>query len=387
MSIQEKKSYIVFGKPEIGEAEIAEVVDSLRSGWIGKGPKVSRLEDDFRMYKQADHAVAVNSCTAALHLSLVAAGIGPGDEVITTAMTFCATVNAVIHSGATPVLVDSRASDQCIDAELIEGKITPRTKAIIPVHYAGYACDMDRVMAVARKYGLKVIEDCAHAIETTYKGKPVGTFGDAGCFSFYVTKNLVTAEGGMVLFKDAALAERVRVLSLHGMSVDAWKRFSGGGYKHYDVIAPGFKCNMTDLQAALGIHQLKAVEEKLLRRKEIWSLYKEELKGAGLGLPVEPASFVKHAYHLFPLRIAAEAGMDRDRFLLELHERGIGAGVHYQSLAFYPYYQQAFGWRQEDYPQSIAFGAETLSIPLSSGMSAEEVERVVKAVREIMDHA
>lgn len=373
--------YVVFGKPDIGEAEIAEVVDSLRSGWIGKGPKTARFEEDFRRYIGAEFAIGVNSCTAALHVSMLAAGIGPGDEVITTAMTFCATANAIIHVGAVPVPVDCRAQDQCLDPDLIEEKITSRTKAIIPVHYAGNACDMDRIMAIARKHNLLVIEDCAHAIETTYKGRHVGTFGLAGCYSFYVTKNLSTAEGGMVVTNEPAMVDRLRVFSLHGMSTDAWKRFSDDGYKHYAVVEAGFKYNMFDLQAAIGIHQLKNLEQKWPLRAALWAKYRKALAGLPIGLPPEPASGVRHAYHLFPVTVNENR---RDDFLRLMHERGVGTGVHYQSLAWHPFYQKAYGWREEDYPNARQFGMTTASIPLSAALSEEEADRVIAAIRDIL---
>ncbi|MFH0753775.1 MAG: DegT/DnrJ/EryC1/StrS family aminotransferase [Candidatus Omnitrophota bacterium] len=387
MSVPANEPYVVFGKPDIGEAEIAEVVDSLRSGWVGKGPKTARFEENFSSYLGAKFAVGVNSCTAALHVSLIAAGIGPGDEVITTAMTFCATVNAIIHAGATPVIVDCRHEDQCIDPDLIGQKITPRTKAIIPVHYAGNACDMDRIMAIAHQHGLLVIEDCAHAIETTYKGKHVGTFGIMGCFSFYVTKNLLTAEGGMVVTDDAKMVERLRVFSLHGMSMDAWKRFTDDGYKHYEVTAAGFKYNMFDIQAAMGIHQLKAIESKWQCRSALWQRYQLELKGLAAALPADGAAHVRHAYHLFPLVIGAgKSQVSRDKFLQLMHQKGIGTGVHYQCLAAYAFYQKTFGWCLTDYPNAARFGMGTASIPFSSALKDEEVKRVIHSVREILQH-
>ncbi len=253
--------FLVFGSPMIEEAEIDEVVASLRSGWLGTGPKVARFEEDFRNYKSSPHAIAVNSCTAALHLSMLAAGLQPGDEVITTAMTFVATVNAIIHAGLTPVLADIDPITMNIDPRSIEQKITSRTKAILPVHFAGRACDMDAICDIANRNNLKIIEDCAHAIETEYKGRKTGSFGDFGCFSFYVTKNIITGEGGMVITKSEEDAAKIKVMALHGLSKDAWKRFSDEGYKHYYATAAGFKYNMMDIQAAIGIHQLKRIEK------------------------------------------------------------------------------------------------------------------------------
>lgn len=246
--------FLVFGAPQIEEAEIDEVVSSMRSGWLGTGPKVALFEQRFREYMGAANAVAVNSCTAALHLSLLAAGVGPGDEVITSALTFCATVNAIIHTGATPVIADVDPVTMNIDPDDLAARITDRTRAILPVHVAGRPCEMDRICRLVDQHGLALIEDCAHAVETEFQGRKVGTFGAFGCFSFYATKNLTTGEGGMVLTKSDDDAARVKVLALHGMSQDAWKRFSDEGYRHYEVIEAGFKYNMMDLQAAIGLH-------------------------------------------------------------------------------------------------------------------------------------
>jgi len=383
--VREKGNFLIFGSPDIGEAEIQEVAASLRSGWLGTGPKVQKFENDFKAYKQANFAVAVNSCTAALHLSMLAAGIGPGDEVITTAMTFCATVNAIIHSGATPVLVDCDPLTYCIDPRAIEKKITPKTRAVVLVHFAGNACDMEMIMAIAGKYNLKLIEDCAHAIETTYKGKHVGTFGDFGCFSFYVTKNVVTGEGGMVLSKKAEDADNIRILALHGMSKDAWKRFSDEGYKHYKVVQLGFKYNMMDLQAAIGIHQLTRIEENWNRRKIIWQYYRKELKELPITLPAEPLFFVRHGYHLYTVMIDKEkAGIDRDTFLSAMTKENIGVGVHYQSIPSHPYYQKVYGWVPEDYPNSSLISRQTVSLPLSSKLSDQDIGDVAAAVKKII---
>ena len=255
-----RKDFLIFGSPIIEEPEINEVMDSLKKGWLGTGPKVEQFENSFAAYKGVNHAVALNSCTAALHLSLLAANLKPGDEVITTPMTFCATINAIIHAGAIPVLADVNPLTMNIDPQQVEEKITKKTKVILPVHFAGRPCEMDAIMDIAKRHNLKVIEDCAHAIETEYKGKKTGTFGDFGCFSFYVTKNIVTGEGGMVISSRDEDSSRIKVLALHGMSKDAWKRFGDEGYKHYSVVECGFKYNMMDIQAAIGIHQLKRIE-------------------------------------------------------------------------------------------------------------------------------
>jgi len=383
--IRAKEQFLVFGSPAIEDAEIQEVVASLKSGWLGTGPKVAQFENDFRSYKGAEYAVAVSSCTAALHLSMLAAQLKPGDEVITTAMTFCATVNAIIHAGATPVLVDIDPATMNIDPQQVEEKITSKTRIIIPVHFAGRPCQMDDLCEIADRYGLKLIEDCAHAIETEYRGRKAGTFGDFGCFSFYVTKNIVTGEGGMILTRREEDAARIKVLALHGMSKDAWKRFSDNGYKHYQVVECGFKYNMMDLQAALGIHQLQRVEPYWLRRKEIWQRYNEAFAVLPISLPTDPEPETRHAYHLYTILIdEAKAGMARDAFLDAMTAHNIGVGVHYLSIPEHPYYQKTFGWKPEDYPNAMRIGRQTVSLPLSAKLTDEDVEDVIKGVRQIL---
>lgn len=378
-----RKDFLVFGSPAIEEEEIQEVVDSLRSGWLGTGPKVALFESEFAKYKGVDKSLvaAVNSCTSALHLSMIAAGIGPGNEVIVPTLTFCATVNAIIHAGATPVLADVDPHTMNIDPKDIESRITPKTRAIIPVHFAGRPCDMDAIIQIARQHNLKVIEDCAHAIEGEYKGKKAGTFGDFGCFSFYVTKNVVTGEGGMVLAQNEKDIERIKRLALHGMSADAWHRFSDKGYKHYKVIECGFKYNMMDLQAAIGIHQLKRVEKNWERRQEVWNSYQEAFSGLPVTRPAEPEPHTRHAYHLYTLLIDEErSGIGRDSFLDEMTIRNIGVGVHYLSIPEHPFYQEKFGWRPDDYPNAKHIGRQTVTLPLSAKLSNEDTKDVIKAV-------
>ena len=380
-----RDDFLVFGAPLIGEEEIAEVVDTLRGGWLGTGPKVAQFERDFAAYKGGGHPVAVNSCTAALHVSLLAAGIGPGDEVITTPLTFCATVNAIIHAGARPVLADVDPRTLNIDPRAVERAITSRTRAVLPVHFAGRPCDMDELCDVARRHDLRIIEDCAHAIEAEYDGQRCGTFGDFGCFSFYVTKNVMTAEGGMVLARDAAAAARVKTLALHGMSKDAWKRFGDDGYKHYEVVEVGFKYNMTDVQASLGIHQLRRVEANWRRREQVWHRYNAALAGLPLALPPAPEWNTRHAYHLYTVGVdPARAGITRDAFLAAMAERNIGVGVHYQSLPEHRFYQERFGWRPQDWPVALRVGAQTVSLPVSAKLSDADVEDVVAAVRHVL---
>jgi dTDP-4-amino-4,6-dideoxygalactose transaminase len=380
-----RDTFLVFGSPAIGEEEISEVVRVLRSGWIGTGPKAAEFEQKFKSYIKAKHAVAVNSATAALHLSFLASGVQVGDEVITTANTFCATVNAIIHSGATPVLVDMDPVTCNLDVSQIENAITPHTKAICPVHYAGLPCEMDEIEKLAKKYGLLIVEDCAHAVETLYKGKQAGTFGDFGCFSFYVTKNVVTGEGGMIITKQEHYANRLKILALHGMTKDAWKRFGDEGYHHYQVVEPGFKYNMTDIQAALGIHQLARVEKNWLKREAIWKTYSNHLKHLPLGLPAAARPSDRHAYHLFPIRVnASKAGITREKFLKEMTARKIGVGVHYMSIPEHPFYQKKFGWKPEDFPEAMAYGRETVSLPLSVTLADDDVEDVILAIEDIL---
>ncbi len=381
--IRSKDDFLVFGSPVIEDDEIEEVVASMKSGWLGTGPKVARFEQDFAAYKGARHVAAVNSCTAALHLSMLAAGVKGGDEVISTAMTFCATVNAIIHTGATPVLADVDPHTMNIDPEQVEAKITARTKAILPVHFAGRPCDMDALVDIARRHDLKIIEDCAHAIESEYKERKTGTFGDFGCFSFYVTKNIITGEGGMVLAKREEDIARIKMLALHGMSKDAWQRFGDDGYKHYYVVECGYKNNMTDLQAAIGIHQLKRIEHYWRRRKEIWSRYNEAFSKLPIQLPSEPEADTRHSFHLYTLLIdEKETGMDRDQFLNAMTGQNIGVGVHYLSLPEHPYYQQKFGWKPEDYPHAMQIGRQTASLPLSAKLNDQDVDDVIRSVRK-----
>ncbi|MGB8363070.1 MAG: DegT/DnrJ/EryC1/StrS family aminotransferase [Rhizomicrobium sp.] len=384
-----RKSYLVFGQPLIEEPEIEEVVSSLRAAWLGTGPKVAEFERRVAAYKQSPHAVAVNSCTAGLHLACLALGIGPGDEVIVPAMTFCATVNAIVHAGATPVLVDVEPDTFNIDPEAVRMAITTRTKAIMPVHFAGRACNMDALLAIAKQYGLKIIEDCAHAIETEFRGRKVGTIGDCGVLSFYSTKNIVTGEGGMVLTPDADVASRVKILALHGMSKDAWKRFSDAGYIHYDVVEIGFKYNMMDLQAAIGMHQIERVETYWQKRLHVWEEYNEAFANLPISLPAPLDDTSRHGLHLYTLLIdERRANISRDEFISAMHKRNIGTGVHYRSIPEHPIYQQRFGWNPHDYPIAKAVGRTTVSLPLSAKLGQDDVDDVICAVHDILqtDH-
>ena len=385
-----RDDFIIFGSPALGEAEIEEVVHSMRSGWLGTGPKVARFERDFAAYKGVpeNRVAAVNSGSAALHVSLIAAGIGPGDEVITTAMTFCATANAIIHVGATPILADVDPITMNIDPGQIKGRITDKTRALLPVHMAGRPCDMNAIMTIAKEHDLLVIEDCAHAIESEYDGQKAGTFGHFGCFSFYVTKNVITGEGGMIVSQNEEHIARAKVLALHGMSKNAWRRYSDEGYKHYYVVECGFKYNMMDLQAAIGIHQLASIEVNRKRRQRIWSLYQQAFADLPVTCPAEPETGTSHAYHLYALLIdETHSGVSRDQFLGMMSQHKIGVGVHYLSIPEHPYYRERFGWRPEDYPHSMRIGRQTVSLPLSPKLTDQDVEDVVTAVRHIITRA
>lgn len=377
--------FLVFGAPDIRQAEIDEVVDSLRSGWLGTGPKVARFEDAFGAYTGAPFSVAVNSCTAALHLSLLASGVGPGDEVITTALTFCATVNAIIHAGATPVLADVDPATMNVDPADVTRRITPRTRAVVPVHFAGRPCDMGGLVGLAKQYELLLIEDCAHAIETMYRGRHVGTFGDFGCFSFYVTKNVVTGEGGMVVTPNAEHAARIKVLALHGMTKDAWRRFSDEGYRHYGVVDAGYKYNMMDIQAAIGIHQLDRVAEGARRREQLWSRYDEAFAELPIRTPATSEVGTVHARHLYTILVdEPTSGVARDEFLSRMNKQNVGVGVHYLSVPEHPYYRERFGWLLEDYPHAARLGRSIVSLPLSSGLTDDDADDVIEAVRRCL---
>jgi dTDP-4-amino-4,6-dideoxygalactose transaminase len=383
--VRTKERFLVFGKPTIEEPEIAEVVDSLRAGWLGTGPKVARLERDFASYKGANHAVAMHSCTAGLHLSILAAGLKAGDEVITTPLTFCATVNAILHAGATPVLADVDPRTMNLDPNAVERALTPRTRAILPVHFAGRPCDMDALGDIVKRRKLVLIEDCAHAIETEYRGRKAGTFGEFGCFSFYATKNMTTGEGGMVLTANDEHAARLKMLALHGMSKDAWKRFSDDGYKHYQVVELGFKYNMMDLQAAIGLHQLPRIDRWLARRQEIWQRYDKAFAALPVERPAAPDPDTRHALHLYTLLVDEKrAGMSRDQFINAMTHHNIGVGVHYMSVPEHPYYQQRFSWKPELWPNAMSIGRRTVSIPLSAGLTDEDVDDVITAVKAIV---
>ncbi len=373
--------FLPYCLPSLGEEEIAEVVDSLRSGWVTTGPKVKRFEEDFGHYVGTQHAIAVNSCTAALHLVLAALGVGPGDEVILPTLTFCSTANVVVHLGAKPVLVDVTDDGQ-ISVNATRRAITSRTRAIVPVHFGGQACPLQEILDLADYLGISVIEDAAHAAGSSYAGHKIGTHGHATCFSFYATKNMTTGEGGMVTTNDADLAARIRLLSLHGMSRDAWKRYTQPGNWFYQVLEPGYKNNMTDLQASIGIHQLRKLEGFIHRRREIAARYGVAFADlAELQLPSDCPSR-PHAYHLFVVRLRAEvAPISRDELMDHLGRMNIGTSVHFIPIHRHPYYQDAFGYKPDQYPSAEQLFQEVISLPLYPGMSEDDVEDVIEAVR------
>jgi dTDP-4-amino-4,6-dideoxygalactose transaminase len=382
-----RDSYLIFGSPQFLEPEIEEVVAVLRSGWIGTGPKVVEFEKKFSEYIDTPHALAVNSCTAALHLALLAVGLSAGDEVIVPSMTFAATANTVIHAGGRPVLADVDRQTMCLDPEEVARLISPRTRSIIPVHFAGRACQMDEILKLAEHHGLRVIEDCAHAIETLYRGQHVGTLGAIGAFSFYVTKNLSTGEGGMATTSDTGWANRIKTLALHGLSADAWKRFSDEGFKHYEVIEPGFKYNMMDLQAAIGLHQLARIERNLGRRQEIWRWYDAAFGDLPVFLPAPEEEGTRHARHLYTLLLDIERlRASRDEIQQALHRQNIGTGIHYRALHLHSYYRKEFRYSRGDLPNSEWISDRTLSLPLSPKLSDGDVEDVIFAVRRTLEH-
>ncbi len=386
---------VPFHRPFIGDEEIQEVVDTLKSGWLTTGPKVKKFEQAFSEYTGAKHAIAVNSCTAALHLSLAGLGIGPSDVVITTPYTFVATAEAIQYVGARPVFVDIKESDFNIDPVKIEEYLSSgankelRTRALMPVHMAGQACDMNAIMAIAQKYNLHVVEDAAHCTEgwlENYQGEKakVGTIGDATCFSFYATKNITTGEGGMLTTDNEELAEKVRILALHGMSRDAWKRYTAEGSWYYEIVAQGYKYNLTDIGAALGLVQLKKVEKMhALREKYAKLLTREFVDLQEIIVPTESPN-VRHAWHLFLLRLQLDKlKISRNEFINKLQERGIQTSVHFIPLNLQPYFQQTFGYKKGDFPVAESVYESVISLPFFPSMTEEEVGYVAKCVKEI----
>ena len=380
-----RNDFLVFGSPKIEQEEIDEVVECLKSGWIGTGPRVNKFENAFCDYIGSKYAIALNSCTAALHLSMLISGVSIGDEVITTPMTFAATANAILHTGAKPIFVDVEKDSMNIDPTLIEKVISPKTKAILPVHFAGRPCNMDHIMEIAQKNNLLVIEDAAHAVEAKYKGKKIGNIGDMTCFSFYVTKNLVTGEGGMITTNNEEWSKKIKIRALHGMTSDARMRYANENYKHYQVIAPGFKYNMMDIQASLGIHQLKRLDKNFDRRKEIWNIYNKAFENLPITTPSEEKDTV-HGRHLYTLLLDLDnLKISRDEFLGEIVRENIGVGVHFISLHLQPYFKETFGLKKDDFPNSAFISERTVSIPFSAKLTEKDVQDVINAITKVLN--
>ncbi len=381
--------FLPFALPEIGEEEIAEVVDTLRSGWVTTGPKARKFEEAFIEFlgDSSLQAIAVNSATAGLHLALEALGIGPGDEVITTTHTFTATAEVVRYLGADVKLVDIDPATLNIDPAAIEALITPRTKALMPVHYAGLSVDMEAIYAIAAKHNLKVVEDAAHALPTTYKGQLIGTHrSDAVVFSFYANKTMTTGEGGMLVTRDAAVAARAKVMRLHGINRDAFDRFTAKVPSwYYEIVAPGFKYNLTDIAAALGLHQLKRLPGFQTRREQIAARFDEALADLPLILPPRPQHAGDlHSWHLYVIRLSDEATVNRDQLIDSLFADGIGVSVHYIPLHLHPYWKDRYDLKPEQFPHSQKAYERMLTLPLYTRMTDADVERVIAAVRKAL---
>jgi dTDP-4-amino-4,6-dideoxygalactose transaminase len=379
---------VPFHVPSIGEAEIAEVVDTLRSGWLTTGPKVTRFEGAFAGVVGARHAIAVNSATAALHLALEAVGITRGDEVIIPTYTFAATGEVVTYLGARPVLADCRADTFNIDLGTIEPHLTSRTKAIIPVHIAGQPCDMDPILELARRRGLHVIDDAAHALPTTYRGRMIGGLADITAFSFYATKTITTGEGGMITTERSDYAARMKRMSLHGLSGDAWNRYSSAGRWFYEIEEFGFKYNLTDLAAALGIHQLHRMEEFHQRRQRIAELYTEAFADLDSCATPYEAPYGTHAWHLYILRLnLAALRVGRNEVMEALRDRGVASSVHFMPLHLHPIYRKTYGYRPGQFPVAETAFTGAVSLPLYPRLSDEDVHFVIDAVRETLREA
>jgi dTDP-4-amino-4,6-dideoxygalactose transaminase len=379
------ETFLPYNLPDISDAEVDAVTDVLRSGWLAPGPRARAFEADFAAHTGARHAVAVDSATAGLHLALLTLGVGPGDEVITTPLTFAASVNVIIHCGATPVLADIDASDYCIDPAAVEHAVTPRTKAVMPVHHGGAACRMDEIVDIARRHGLRVVDDAAHALDTHIGDRPIGGFADATVFSFYPTKNVTSARGGMITTDDDALAERCRLLALHGLSSDAWDRYTERGSWAYRVLAPGYNYAMTDFQAALGHAQFARLAEFQAKRRALAARYNRRFATLPEVVPPFERPGTTHAWHLYVLRFRADRlTINRDQVMVKLKEAGIGASVHFIPIHHHPYYRETFGWAPGDFPVADAAFEAIVSLPLYSRMSETDVDRVCDAVEGIV---
>lgn len=386
MSFIKREKFLPYALPLFDDSEIKEVVDTIKSNWVSRGPKTQEFEKKFAEFIGVRHAVAMNSCTAALHTTLAAWEVGSGDEVITTPLTFAATANTIIHTGAVPVFVDVDPSTFNIDAARIEEKITDKAKVILPVHYSGQPCEMDRINELAQKYKLMVLEDAAHSVYAQYKGKMVGSLGNAAAFSFYATKNLSTGEGGMLTTNDSEMAEKARIISLHGMSKNAWNRYGKGGSWYYEVLYPGFKYNMTDIQASLGLHQLLKLESMQKTREYYASIYDEAFSGMEELTRPQVIPGVRHSWHLYVICINTQRlSIDRDEFIRQLTDLNIGTSVHFIPVHLHPCYRKNFGFKEGDFPVSEDIYRRIISLPLYPAMSEKEVRYVVDGVKNIIE--
>lgn len=380
-----RSCFLPFHQPLIDEGDERAVLDVLRSGWITTGPRTKQFEKTLAAYVGSTHAVGVNSCTAALSLALEAAGVGPGDEVITSPITFASTANVIVHRGAKPVFVDVEPSTLNLDASRLEAAITPRTRAIIPVDFAGHPADLDDIMTIARRHSLVVIEDAAHAIGAEYRGRRVGSVADMTAFSFYATKNITCGEGGALTTNNAAWADRIGIMALHGISRDAWKRYSAEGYQHWDIIYPGHKFNMFDLQGALVESQLAKIDTFYARRVALKARLDAGLREIPeIGFPTEKPG-IKHAYHLYPIIVRTEAlTADRDQVMNAIQGENVGVGVHFRAVHLQPYYVETFGFRRGDFPDAEYYSDRTISLPLYPRMTDRDADDVVEAVRTVI---
>ena len=381
-----RSTFLPFSTPTIEDAEINEVVDSLRSGWITTGPKVKRFAEDFKAYVGAPYAVPLTSATAGLHLTLLALRISEGDEIITTPMTFASTVSMIILCGGTPVLADIEPGTLNINVTEVHKKITPRTRAVIPVHFAGQACDMDPLLALAKEHGLTMIEDAAHAVGTQYKGHKIGSLDSISIFSFHPNKNITTGEGGMVCTSDENLAEEISLMKFHGMSREAWKRFSASNSPNYDILLPGFKYNMMDIQAAIGIHQLPKLDDFIDKRCAIAEFYNRELADVvELSLPAYAPYDQRHAWHLYTPLVRIELlTIDRDRFMEELKKRNIGSGLHYKAIHHHAWYREHMNIDDSELPNASYASERILSLPLFPKMTMDDARDVVEVIKLVI---
>ena len=374
-----------FHKSWLEEEEHREVEDTLNSGWLTTGPKTQKFEEAFKDYIGCRHAVALNSCTAGLNLALTVQKFAEGDEVITTPMTFPATANAILLQRLKPVFADIEPGTLTIDPRKIEAKITPRTRAIIPVHFAGHPCDMTPIQELADRHKLVIIEDAAHALESRYKRQKIGSLGNATAFSFYANKNITTGEGGMLVTNDDALAETLRIMRLQGISRDAWKRYGKSGFSHWEQTLVGHKCNMSDLNASIGLHQIKKVERFMTLRKKYVSMYDRAFADvAELETPVV-RDYATHAHHIYVGSLRLEClTIDRDGFLDAIQSAGIGVALHYVALHLQPYYVKNFNTKPQDFPIASNYSERVISLPLYPKMSSADVERVIGTVKDLI---